>query len=972
MLGRKQPESEVKNPWLLTIVKLIFAALGLGALAVWVHQLIRQWRSHRRPSSLGTTDFKLSHQGLSASEVNLRQTGEVKKARMMAETAARKARWRRNTLSVFNVTIVVLAISQVLLKDPLGALGTIGTLILSVSVNFFQETRAAKRVGALARQAQPLAAVIRDGRLQSIDQDELVVGDVMIAGKGDEILADGLLLECANLKVNESKLVGGRVTAEKIPGDELMAGSYCETGWAVFEVKRINMPGPGDKEPTKLVALIRDKTPLQNIIEKVLYVLLAIVGIFYSFLLLEVIRIELFSPEILRTYREVMSVIFSVLPSGLLLMIVINYAVGSADIARSDVLVRNSQTIESLAQVSTVVFIRHGGALGLTIQLDLLPGSMESVKLSERRVSQVLGNYVHSIPGEQYPLSIIKERLDGEPRAVHQQARYLSLYGWEAMVFSSADMPGSFVIGYPEVLEPYYEPSELPDLTASSDEPAQNNTDGLNGRLRKWFSRAKNIKTDGVVKVSDEHGVLDNEESHHPPNHAEQNQAGEKGLIKGVRQRLSGLFRRKVLEEQPAEIEVSEGVKCLMFAYSPQKQPLYTDDYYPQCPKGLVPVCTINFINEVRPEILKAVKIFKDENISIKILTEDQPAQSLSLAKKLGIIESIAEEDAVTLGEEISGFSQTDLHEDVLEKTIFAQLDSGQMVQVIQALQAEGEHVAVLGTSTHDLLIMQSANLSITRKGSIPNVLNQSDLILIKNSLNALPDALQKGQRIVNGVLDVLKLNLTRVAYILVLLIMMYNTGERVFYFHPVQGGMISFFTIILPSIALSFWASSKTVDAKNMSRLLFHFLTPAASVTALAVLVINLIFKTAGADISYAQLTVTHGLVLMGLLIVVFVQPPLRILAGGDDFSGRWEPTLAALAFYVIFHVLTLIPLAQRLLRLAPLHSFQDYLLIFLVACLWAVLLMVIWRILWPKRFLGTIHPPVDTEVEVKNLSKT
>jgi magnesium-transporting ATPase (P-type) len=967
--GKNKPVPKTKNSWINSFVKIFFAALGFSALAVWVYKLIHLWRSRRKPPTLESNEFILSHHGLSTSEVEARQTDEAQQTRIMAEKEAKKDRWRRNTFSIFNVTIIVLAISQVLLKDPLGALATIGTLILSVTVNIFQETRAARRVEALASQARPMAAVIRDGRLQSIDQDDLVVGDVMVAGKGDEILADGYLLESANLRITGSKSGQNTSSFIKKPGDALIAGTYCETGWAIYRADLVNIPKPEKTEPAKLLASVRDKTPLQKIIERVLYVLLVIVGFFYINLFLEVIRIEIFSPELLATYREVMTVIFSILPSGLLLMIVINYAVGSADIARSDVLVHNSQTIESLAQVSTVGFIRHGGAMGLTIELEMLPASFESLKISERRIRQALGNYVHSIPGEQYPLSIIREYLEGEPRSIHQQARYLSLYGWEAMTFSSADMPGSFVIGSPEALAPYLEPSEPPDLSESVEKPAKNKSGGIVGKMRKWFGRRKTEKKNVSEQASDEPKNLDPEPNTSEDKKDMQQISNEKGVDKGFLKRFSGLFKRKEKVEQPIEEEEEEGsarIKSLMFAYSPIKQPLYTDTHFPQCPQDVKPLCIVHFINEVRPEIIKAVKIFKDENISLKLLTGNDPNNTIKLANQLGIIETTNLSDSVTLGEDVSRFSSSELQKDVIDKTVFARLNSEQMVQIIKALQAQGEHVAVLGTSPRDLPIMHSANLSITRRGSSANVLNQANLIVIRNSLNALPDALQKGQRIVNGVLDVLKINLTRIAYTLILLVMMYITGTRVFYYHPVQGGMISFFTIILPSIALSLWASTKTVESKKMTRLLFHFILPSAVVTSLAILMIDLIFKTAGASNSYAQLAVTHALVLMGLMTIVFVQPPLQILAAGDDFSGRWEPTLAALGFYILFHILTIIPLAQRLLRLGPLQSLQDYFLIFMVTFLWAVLLMGLWRILWPERFRRTGQKP---DVEASNV---
>ena len=183
---------------------------------------------------------------------------------------------------------------------------------------------------------------------------------------------------------------------------------------------------------------------------------------------------------------------------------------------------------------------------------------------------------------------------------------------------------------------------------------------------------------------------------------------------------------------------------------------------------------------------------------------------------------------------------------------------------------------------------------------------------------------------------------------------------------------MISFFTIVLPSIALSLWASTKTVDSKNLSRLLFHFLTPSAVVTSLVVLMVNIIIKTSGAGIAYTQIVVTHVLVLLGLMTFVFLQPPVRFLAVWDNFNGRWEITLAALAFYALFHILTLIPLAQRLLRLRPLQNMQDYLLIFLVAIFWAVLVMGIWRLVRSVQTRHTNLKPGNESLEVANQTQS
>jgi len=948
----------IKNKTLKTLLYVIFGSLGMGALAVLIQRLVQRWRTRERTTKLETVDFQLSHQGLSQLEVEQRRTDDVLQAQLIAEKQAKKERWNKNAFTIFNVTILVLAVSQVLLRDPLGALATLGTLILSIGINIFQETRAASRVGELARRARPMALVIRDGRLQSIDQDELVVGDVLVAGKGDEILADGVLLESANLEIDESKLANGEESIEKQPGDSLTAGTYCKSGWVVYRRDRLNVRTQDIIGSAELVASIRTKTPLQKIIEQVLYVLLVVVSIFYTFFFLEVVRIELLPPDLLVTYREVMSIIFSILPSGLLLMIVINYAVGSAEIARSDVLVHNSQTIESLAQVSTVCFIRHGGLMGLTVELEMLLPPEDTINFSERRVRQALGNYVHSISGERYPITIIRDSLDGEPHAIHEQARYLSLYGWEAMTFSSADMPGTFVIGYPEVLEPNLKSMEPLESDPKTPDLLQENTGGIGGQLRRWFGKGKPEKETGDKDISDESESDEENSNLSEADETAVNASDEKGFFKAFRKRLNGVFQRKEKDDKQTEIEGQEKIKRLMFAYSPSKQSIYDEGHYPQCPQDLIPLSIIKFIDEVRPEVMNTVKFFKEEDISLKILTEAEPANTLTLAHQLGIIES---ERKLINGHELSQLPLEDFEKDVIDKTIFTNVNSDQMIRIIKALQAQGEHVAVLGTSIRDLPIMQTADLSITRKGSSPTVLDQADIIVLKNTFNALTDALQKGQRIVNSVMDVLKLNLTRITYTLILVIAMYIAGERTFFFHPAQGGMINVFTIVLPSIALSLWASATTIDGKDMPRLLFHFITPAAIITSLAVLMIDFIFQSSGAGIAYSQLAVTHALVLMGLFLTIFVQPPVRFLVGGDDFGGGWQTTISALVFYILFHITTLIPAAQRWLRVAPLQSLWDYLLILLIGIFWAILVIGTWRLVWPERFRASTPKPED-----------
>jgi magnesium-transporting ATPase (P-type) len=939
--------------------KRTFAAfLGIAALAALVYGLVRfrKLRSISKPEPY--VQFKPSEQGLSEEEAARRRTDERAQARRLAEQEARWARRRRNIFSIFNLTILVLAISQILLKDLLGAMGTFATLLLNIAVNLFQEGRSAKQVAELAAKTRPMATVIREGRLKSIDQDEVVVGDILVAGRGDEVLADGDLIESADLTIDESMLGGKSESVTKLTGEPLQAGTNCTSGWAVYRVKQMPLESPAGEDRIAAPSTAQTLTPLQNIVKRVLFGLLIIAGIFYISLMLDVVRADILPPEILVSYREVMSIIFTIAPGGLFFMIVINYAVGSAEIARSDALVRNSLSIESLAQISTICLIWRGGMMGLNVELEMFPSQSDTPELPESRARQALGNYVHSVQENRFPLSILKQALEGEKRTIVQQARYLSIYGWEASTFSSKDMPGSYVIGLPDVLKPNLKEQKPAQQEKDQAASGQEGQGGIRARLRNWFRPGKvdPQKTASEI-LSDESKPADagDKLSEFGVDTSDGPKKG--GFLRRLRTRLEGMIRHrdgaKDQQDQQTDQEHPDEILRLMFAYSPSSQPIYDTNNQPQCPRELVPICFIKFVEQVRPEARKALQNFLDEDVAIKIMTDDEPMRALAIAHQLGIVEVSKDDSPVAAGDVISQWTPDQLKDAAQNKTIFASLSSNQMLQILVALKRQGAFVAVQSGSIADLQIMRQADLSITEQGSSPTVLNQADIILLKNSSNALAEVLRKGQRIVNGLMDVLRLNLTQIIYILILLVAMFASGGRIFYYHPTQGGAIALFTIAIPSIALSFWGSTVSINRMGMHKQLVHFVIPAALMTALCVVVIYSIFINISFSITYSQLVITHLLVVIGLLLVVFVQPPLRFLARGDEFSGDWRPTYIAAALFLIFQITTHIPLAQRLLKLAPLASPQDYLFVWGTALVWAILTLIVWRLHWLKRVL-------------------
>jgi cation-transporting ATPase E len=291
--------------------------------------------------------------------------------------------------------------------------------------------------------------------------------------------------------------------------------------------------------------------------------------------------------------------------------------------------------------------------------------------------------------------------------------------------------------------------------------------------------------------------------------------------------------------------------------------------------------------------------------------------------------------------------------EQAAEKAIvFGHLTSQQKAEGIEALRRQKERVAMVGDSADDVPAMEKANLNLTLQGSSQASLSLADIVLLEDSFEVLPTVLRQGQFIVNGMLDILKINLAQVSYVTLLIVVMFLSNTRIFYYHPTQGGVIAFFTVIVPSLGLTFFASSGRLPAQYMRTRMAHFVVPAAVTMTLAALLISWLFRRNIDDIPYS----THGLILMGLLLIVFVQPPTRFFVGGDVLSGDWRSTYMAVVLLIVFLLATYLPLTQELLRLAPLDSARDYLIILGIAIAWALILRTIWRLPSLNRYVGIV----------------
>jgi cation-transporting ATPase E len=185
---------------------------------------------------------------------------------------------------------------------------------------------------------------------------------------------------------------------------------------------------------------------------------------------------------------------------------------------------------------------------------------------------------------------------------------------------------------------------------------------------------------------------------------------------------------------------------------------------------------------------------------------------------------------------------------------------------------------------------------------------------------------------------------MTRI-FSLALLIAMIGMLAIGFPFTPSQSSIISLLTLSIPAFALALWARPGPVLQSSLTRRLVHFVLPAAITMSAAGLGVYLFFATTTGDTAYGQLALTYIMMAMGLILVIFVEPPTGFWVGGDVLSGDRRPTILALVIFAFFILVLTVEPIQRFYELPPLRDWTHYLVLGAVILIWLIVVRFTWR---------------------------
>src|ERR671933_916439 len=206
----------------------------------------------------------------------------------------------------------------------------------------------------------------------------------------------------------------------------------------------------------------------------------------------------------------------------------------------------------------------------------------------------------------------------------------------------------------------------------------------------------------------------------------------------------------------------ASGLRGLLVPLRPDAAPVHAGAGEPRLPDGLVPLGLVSLSDELRPDAQQTLAGFAEAGIQLKILSGDSPSTVLALARQAGL----APDSRAISGLELADLDEPRLGEVASEITVFGRVTPSQKEQLVLALRGRGHYVAMIGDGVNDVLSLKRANLGIAMHSGSQAARAVADLILLDDRFGVLPEAFAQGQRIVSGMLDILKLFLSRILYV--------------------------------------------------------------------------------------------------------------------------------------------------------------------------------------------------------------
>ena len=616
-------------------------------------------------------------------------------------------------------------------------LGIFFAIMLASTIGFFFEVKAARAFEVLnAVNDDIMVTVIRDGKVQEVSRKEIVVGDVVMLGTGDEVPADGVLLEAHSLQINESTLTGepmiSKTTVEAdfdseatYPSNRVLRSTTVVDGHGVMCVDLV-----GDATEYGKVnqgALIDNnlETPLQlqlkrlaGVISKMGYAVAAVTFVMLTakvFIADEAMSTMDIVSALLHNFMIAVTLIVVSVPEGLPMSVTLSLALSMNRMLKTNNLVRKMHACETMG-AATIICTDKTGTL-----------TQNRMQVHETNFFSLAGQQL----GADEASALVKEGIAVNSTAnlnIEEGAVKTIGNPTEAALLLWLNKSG---VDYSQLRDGARVVSQL---TFSTE--------------RKYMATVVDSPLIGkkVLYVKGAPEIV----------FANCNRVAAVGGYATVEESRNGI-ETKLLEYQGMAMRTL-GFACQVLEEGDDTAP-YADGRLAGTDLTFLGFVAIS--DPVRADVPEAVQSCLAAGIDVKIVTGDTPGTAREIGRQIGIINDTTSEYAVITGPEFEALSEEDAAKRVMALKIMCRARPMDKQRLVRLLQEQDAVVAVTGDGTNDAPALKAAQVGLSMGDGTSVAKEASDITIIDNSFTSIARAVMWGRSLYKNIQRFLLFQLT-------------------------------------------------------------------------------------------------------------------------------------------------------------------------------------------------------------------
>ena len=574
-------------------------------------------------------------------------------------------------------------------NDYIDSIIIIAIVVLNAIMGVIQETKAEKSIEALQKMTPRKSKVIREGKTEEINAEDLVPGDIVILEAGNYVPADSRIIEAHNLKIEESSLTGETEAVTKdaemickkdVPLGDRLNMAYMSTiivnGHGMAIVTEIGMNTKVGQIANMIMENESPETPIQKKLGQVGKTL-GIVCLVICFVIFLIGIIKNIEP--MEMFMTAVGLAVAAIPEGLPAIVTIVLSIGVTKMAKKNSIIRKLPAVETLGSSNVICSDKTG---------TLTQNKMKVVEINSKNQEFAVELSCMCTDCD-VNIEDGKTTVQGEPTEA-------ALVNYALETGKNKNML-------------YQEMPRINEIPFDSNRKMMTTIHKLGNKYR--------IITKGAPDVL---------------------------LERCSKEIENNMFSKIRIQNQNLEM-AKKALRVIAIAYKDVDVLSNRIDTW-AIENDLTFVGLLGMIDPPREGVKEAVKTCKKAGIKTVMITGDHIATATAIARELNIL---GKDDKAMTGQELEKMSQKQLEENIKDYSVFARVTPEHKVRIVKAWQKRGAVVAMTGDGVNDSPALKNADIGIAMgKNGTDVAKNAADMILADDNFVTIVEAVKQGRNI--------------------------------------------------------------------------------------------------------------------------------------------------------------------------------------------------------------------------------